>query len=243
MKMAHVRADRGLTFLPQARPFKILAEQARPLLPMLALVYAPALLVLGAVLAVSLTSDVPVAYFLRDSAGTLQVPAYIGVVSNLGVLLWCACAAVCFFGSVVLRKAAVRKEWAAFFMAAGLVTTVLLVDDLFMLHENVSQLYWRFGEKTVFALFGGMFLLFLVKFWRTIASTEFLVFVIACGFLGMSVAFDQLNEPFGDNVPAIRLLLEDGAKLLGILTWLVYFARTCMSQILPALTFDRPKTQ
>jgi hypothetical protein len=167
-------------------------------------------------------------------------------VSDLGALLWCAGAAVCFFGSALLRKAGTgneTREWSSFFLAAGLVTTVLLIDDLFMLHENVSQVHWRLGEKTIFALYGGMFLLFLARFWKRIASTDSLVFLLACGLLGMSVLFDQWNEPFGDNVPAMRLLLEDGAKLLGILTWLLYFARTCLAQLLPALTSNHPSVQ
>ncbi|HEX8598065.1 MAG TPA: hypothetical protein VF952_06055 [Chloroflexia bacterium] len=243
MKMVVMRQARGLKFHSEAIPFKSPWNQARSLPPALLLVYAPALLVLVAVFTTSLKSDIPVAYFLRDAAGTLQVPSYIGLVSNLGALLWCACAAVCFFGSALLRKVSPGKGWASFFLAAGLVTTVLLIDDLFMLHENVSEVYWRFGEKTIFALYGGMFILFLARFWKNIASTDFLVFLLACGLLGMSVLFDQWNEPFGDNVPAMRLLLEDGAKLLGILTWLLYFARTCLGQLLPVLTFNRPTVQ
>ena len=243
MNMAIMRQARELKFHPEATPLGTLRNQARSLPSVLLLVYAPALLVLGAVFAASFKSDIPVAYFLRDAAGTLQVPSYIGLVSNLGALLWCACTAVCFFGSMLLRKTGADKEWSSFFLAAGLVTTVLLIDDLFMLHENVSQIYWRFGEKTVFALYGGMFLLFLVRFGKKIASTDFLVFVLACGLLGMSVLFDQMNEPFGDNVPAMSLLLEDGAKLLGILTWLLYFTRTGLAQLLPALTSHRPPTQ
>ncbi|MDQ5825595.1 MAG: hypothetical protein M3441_15490 [Chloroflexota bacterium] len=246
MKMVVMGQARGLRFRSEAIPFKSPWNQARSLPPVLLLVYAPALLVLMAVFASSLKSGIPVSYFLRDAAGTLQVPSYVGLVSNLGALLWCAGAAVCFFGSVLLRKVGAgeeAREWSSFFLAAGLVTTVLLIDDLFMLHENVSEVYWRFGEKTIFALYGGMFLLFLARFWKKLATTDFLVFLLACGLLGMSVLFDQWNEPFGDNVPAMRLLLEDGAKLLGILTWLLYFARTCLAQLLPALTANRPTVQ
>ncbi|MDQ3930686.1 MAG: hypothetical protein M3328_16265 [Chloroflexota bacterium] len=243
MKMAVVRQYQESTFLSHTSRFKTFANQVRALPSALLMVYAPALLVLAAVFVGSLVSNVPVAYFLRDPAGTLQVPSYIGLVSDLGVLLWCACAAVCFFAYMLLRKMGTGKEWPSFFLASGLVTTVLLIDDLFMLHENVSQINWHFSEKMVFALYGGMFLLFLGRFWKTIASTDFLIFLLACCLLGTSVMFDQLNEPYGDNVPAIRLLLEDGAKLLGILTWLVYFARTCLSQMLPTLMFHRTTMQ
>lgn len=240
--MALMNPVREVPLLSAATPFNKIVVQARTLLPTLLLVYAPALLVLVAVFAASLTSNVPVAYFLRDPAGILHVPNYVGVVSGLGVLLWCSCAAVCLFSWTVLKKTGATSHWPAFFFAAGIVTTVLLIDDFFMLHENASQIYWRFGEEMVFALYGFMFVVFIARFWRTIASTEFLVFLLACGFMGLSLVFDKLNGPYGDNVPAIRLLLEDGAKLLGIVAWLVYFARTCLAQTIPLFARERPAT-
>ena len=238
--MALMNPVRELPRLSATTPYNTIVAQVRALLPTLLLVYAPAILVLGAVFAASLKSDIPVAYFLRDPAGTLHVPNYVGVVSGLGVLLWCACAAVCLFSWAVLKKSGGSGRWPAFFFSAGIITTVLLIDDFFMLHENASQIYWRFGEEMVFALYGFMFVFFIARFWRTIASTEFLVFLLACGFMGMSLVFDKLNGPYGDNVPAIRLLLEDGAKLLGIVAWLVYFARTCLAQTVPLFARDRP---
>jgi hypothetical protein len=240
--MALMNPVRELPLLSATLPYRNIVAQARTLLPTLLLVYAPALLVLGAVFAAGLAGNVPLAYFLRDPAGTLHVPNYIGVVSGLGVLLWCSCAAVCLFSWGVLKKAGTKGRWPAFFFSAGIMTTVLLIDDFFMLHENASQIYWRFGEEMVFALYGVMFFFFIARFWRTIASTEFLVFLLACGFMGMSLVFDKLNGPYGDNVPALRLLLEDGAKLLGIVAWLVYFARTCLAQTVPLFARDSPST-
>ncbi|MEA2573818.1 MAG: hypothetical protein QOH93_1116 [Chloroflexia bacterium] len=239
MKMALARRDRVASFLSPTRLFKVPHEQGRSLLHTLLPVHVPALLVLAAVVAASLTTNVPAAYFLRDPAGTLHVPSYIGLVSNLGVLLWCASATVCFFASVVLRKLGHAKQWSSFFMASGLLTTVLMIDDLFMVHENVSEINWRLNEKAIYILYAGMFLIFLGKFWKAIASTEFLLLVLALGLLGTSMLFDQLNDPYAENVSAIRLLIEDGSKFLGIATWLVYFARTCLSQVLPSLMLTR----
>jgi hypothetical protein len=238
--MALMNPVRELPLFSATTPYRTVTTQVRALLPTLLLVYVPALLALGAVFAASLASNVPVAYFLRDPAGTLHVPNYIGVVSGLGVLLWCSCAAVCMFSWAVLKKTGASGQWPAFFFSAGIVTTVLLVDDFFMLHENASQIYWRFGEETVFALYGVMFVFFIARSWRAIASTEFLVFVLACGFMALSLVCDKLNGPYGDNVPAMRLLIEDGAKLLGIVAWLVYFARTCLAQTVPLFAREGP---
>ncbi|PMB07592.1 hypothetical protein CEN49_12365 [Fischerella thermalis CCMEE 5273] len=54
--------------------------------------------------------------------------------------------------------------------------------------------------------------------------------VLAFGFFGLSVFLDLLPiaDWFGsDN----EYLLEDGTKLLGMVSWLAYFGRTCAEQI------------
>jgi hypothetical protein len=63
----------------------------------------------------------------------------------------------------------------------------------------------------------------LVLFWRTILATEYLPCVIAVGFSALSVAVDNTWDSSRD----LRYLLEDGAKLLGIVGWLGYFGRVC----------------
>lgn len=242
MKMATMRSTPGATFLSQVTSFHKAGERSHSSLRMLLLTYGTTLLLLGAVAAASLTSDVPMSYFLEDAASTLKAPNYIGLVSNVGVLLWCVSSALCFFAYAVLRKTGVAQQPPAFFLAAGLVTTALLIDDLFMLHEHTADIHWRFNEEVVFLLYGGMFLLFLGKFWRTIAASQFLFLVLAFGFMGASLVFDQLKEGFANNAPSIGLM-EDGFKLLGIVTWLVYFARTCLTQVLFSLTPNRYETQ
>jgi hypothetical protein len=72
---------------------------------MLAIVYALTLAVLALALFVSVYGDVPVAFFLRDPVSSLNAHPLTGMVSHLGVLVWCSAAGVCFFiRAVVLRE-------------------------------------------------------------------------------------------------------------------------------------------
>ena len=132
-----------------------------------------------------------------------------------------------------------NRQWSTFFLYSALITAVLLVDDLYTLHKSATRINWRFNELVVFGLYGAMLLYFLVRFRARIMKTDYVPLLLAFAFLGVSFATDQLVGNQGDTSYAI--LVEDGAKLLGIVSWLVYFARTCMQQVQSRLAL-REKT-
>jgi hypothetical protein len=54
--------------------------------------------------------------------------------------------------------------------------------------------------------------------------------IVALGFFGISVSLDLFIP--GDWLNWEReLVLEDGSKLLGIMSWLAYFSRVCIGQL------------
>jgi hypothetical protein len=57
------------------------------------------------------------------------------LISNLGVIGWCAAAAMCLFCAGVLRKRDDPSERRNFLAASGCLMGLLLFDDLFLLHE------------------------------------------------------------------------------------------------------------
>jgi hypothetical protein len=61
-------------------------------------------------------------------------------------------------------------------------------------------------------------LAFLVGFRRVILEGDFLLLGLALGFFGLSVAVDVFTD-------RELYLWEDGAKFVGIVTWLAYFVR------------------
>jgi hypothetical protein len=205
-----------------------------------AVVYAPALMVLVGVGVVGSTTDVSVAQLTRDTASLAEVPLYTGAVSNLGILLWCAAAAVCFLTALVLSTRGGLSEAAGFLLGAGLLTTALLLDDAFLLHEGVApRFYGQVGTHLFLALYGVATVWILWRWRRSIARTEYGLLVLALACLAASVGIDEIHD-FGlislspPSFDELGLLLEDGFKLLGIAGWLGYFGTTCY-QVLASL--------
>jgi hypothetical protein len=118
---------------------------------------------------------------------------------------------------------------------AGLLTTLLLLDDFFLIHEEIAPLYLGLSSH-FFALFYALSLvLFLYVFKHIILQSNFILLLLSILFLGASVLFDVLNDArlLKSIIPAsgIRKLLEDGCKLLGIVGWLSYFSGICFAHL------------
>ena len=202
-------------------------RQARTLRATLLLAYLSALLGLCVLAWISSTIGVPVSDFTRDPVAVMRAPFYTGLLSNLGILLWCATAAITLFGAAVLDKRGQRREWVLFLRWSGLVTTVLLFDDLFLFHERVFPEFLNIREGYVLLCYGLLMLVYLGIFHREILQTEFLALVLAGGFFAGSILVDRLPE----NWMPWHHLVEDGSKFLGIVTWFLYFSRTTTSLI------------
>jgi hypothetical protein len=213
-----------------------LYDQFRALLPVLVGLYVPTLILLAAAVAISIQADIPISRFTRDPAAILGRNPFIGVLSNIGVLLWAFCAGVCFFASAVLRARAERQEWPAFFLFAGLITAVLLMDDLFLLHEKYIPRYLHFGERIIFPLYAVMLLGYLIRFRNNLARTNYLLLLLALGMFGLSLAVDRLAE----TMLPWHHLFEDGFKLLGIVGWFGYFVTSAYRVVTSAAMADRP---
>jgi hypothetical protein len=157
----------------------------------------------------------------------MEAPVYVGLLSNIGILFWCASATICIFSFAVLQKNLDDREVLLFLLFSGLMTVVLLLDDLFLYHEEVFPEYLHIPQKAVLAGYGIMIFLYLIRFRKTIIQTEFLVLLFSFGFFGLSIIIDWIPQ---STIPEHHLF-EDGSKLLGILSWFAYFTRVCVKQV------------
>ena len=202
--------------------------QARELSGTFVLVFGTALAGLLGLVWLAVSVEVPIAQFTRDPAAVMNGPFYAGALSNVGVLLWCAAAAVCFFGASLLSAriqsglAAPAGDGPRFLLASALFTCLLLVDDLFMLHDLVLPEYLQLRERYVILTYGLLMLAYLLRFRRQILQTDWLVLVVAGGFFSCSIVVDKLPE----TLLPMHHVFEDGAKFLGILGWLLYLGRS-----------------
>lgn len=195
------------------------------LIVVLVLAYLTSIGLLVAIALVSQKYGIPVSDFTRDPAAILGVHPLIGVLSNIGVLLWCASMALCLFTAVVLFKTK-RGISLSFFLSSGLLTALLLVDDLFMLHDYFFPRMLNIEGGVIYVGYLLLVCIYLLKFRGFILKSGFGFLLLSFLFFALSVGCDVLLEQKG-----MIFLLEDGAKLLGVLSWFTYFSKTCYSEI------------
>jgi len=209
--------------------------------------YIPVAFLLVLIVVLRISYKIPIGYFTRDPAdiirhsqissfpffedGIVNLPFYLGGLSYLGILLWCATVAICFFSYVLFQRTGRRKTDPLFFLLAGLVSTLLLTDDLFRLHEIVFPVYLHLHEYTLYALYAVMIAFLLLRYRTTILNTDYMLLMFALGCLGLSLFSDMLTDMFFSSVSGATLL-EDGAKFIGIVSWFLYFTRICFQQIM-----------
>lgn len=159
---------------------------------------------------------------LRDPLAVAEMKdecckVYYGAVSNLGVMIWVGSAVSCLFAAVVLASATGRSVDVSFLVAAGLFTGFLAMDDLYLVHENVLPAF-GISEPVTYAAYGLLALAYLIVAWRPISDSHYVLFAVACGFLATSVLIDW--QVHADH--RLRIVFEDGAKLIGICAWAMF---------------------
>ena len=187
--------------------------------------YLPAFLLLCALVAIRLRYGILIEDMTRDPAAVVSAPFYVGAVSNFGMVLWGACAGSCFLGCAMLRGAPDKRDLRLFLLFSGIITCALMLDDLLQFHEVVYPTYIAIPQRVTYAAYLLAGLAYLVRFRGAIARTPYLLAALAAVFLGMSAGLDQLPSP----LPA-QFLFEDGFKLMGIVSWLMYLAQTTLAQ-------------
>lgn len=190
---------------------------------------ALAVLLAAVPLASRATGD-PVANFTRDFFSTAQVPIYTGIVSNVGIFMWGVTAALCLFALGSMADSGGRGALRRWLLATALVSTILMLDDFFMLHEWVVPRLTGLDEKVVMGTYMVGFAAYLAAFHRSIRESDPGLFVVALALLGASVGMD-LIEP--EDAAAWRYLVEEGFKLLGIGAWLGFFIEVARRAVSP----------
>jgi hypothetical protein len=175
---------------------------------------------LAGVLVIHRVKEVPIAYLTQDPTVIGELAVYAGLLSSVGILFWWAGAAVCLFSAAVLARSGSAPALRSFLLAAGLLTALLALDDLFRLHESVLPRLLGVPELAVYAAYGALGAGFVLRFRAVAFAAEgrLLAFAVLC--LGASVALDVLSPPAID-----PYLLEDSSKFVGIVGWFVYFLR------------------
>ena len=196
----------------------------------------PSLLVLLLLATGALLFQVEVAKMTRDMAAIAKIHPLTGVLSNLGVLLWCATAAICWHTARLLRDATLSDDF-RFFRSSAILTTYLLTDDFFQLHDFLVPQYLGWNEGVVYVLLACGVATYFIRFRRIIRRSNFGTLAISMLFLTSSLAMDTILQPWLHQLKDDwAYFIEDSAKWLGIACWCSYFSNTAYQTISGRIT-------
>jgi hypothetical protein len=193
-------------------------------------------LLLLAVALLSVSRQIPVGMLTRDPTALADMDPLTGLLSNLGILLWSATAAIAIFGATVLQ-ATRRTQMSRFLFWSGALTLALTVDDLFQFHEDLAERYFGLQDGAVYLILGIAMAGYLALFGRTILHNGYApMFGIALALFALSLAIDTILDRWLWRLGTWEVFAEDGAKFLGIASWCGYFAHTayrCLAEHVP----------
>jgi len=187
--------------------------------------YGLAILMLTAIAVVSLAFQISIPTFTRDVAAIANIHPFSGILSNLGIFLWCISASTCFFAAMILRDIKQAKYF-SFLFSSALLSAYLMLDDAFLFHEFLFSKYFGINEKVVFVILGITVLVYLKFFMHVILKTKYGTLILAFAFLSLSVFIDGILEPWLWRLGHWEFFIEDGAKWLGIVSWCIYYVKT-----------------
>lgn len=189
----------------------------QPLRRVLLLALLPALVVYVLALVLSGAAGIRTQLVIRDLAQTCDTALGVGFLSNLGYLLWMAAAAIALF-TALSGVVPLRGRVQQLLLCGGGFSLLLCLDDMFLLHDRYI------GSTFLYSLYAVFALLILFRFRRQVQALGGGSFLLAVVLLGSSVVIDQLQDLIP--VPYARLqLVEEGAKFLGIATWLAFWSQ------------------
>jgi len=159
---------------------------------------------------------------MRDTASLGGLTPVAGFLSNLGILFWCVSASICFFSAYLvsqIKETQITEK--RFLLTSGFLSSYLLLDDLFQIHESSHLIFPNYGEKIVFLALAIFSLGYVIAFHKLILRTSFLWLIAAFSCLASSIMVDSvLSLNFSNE---ILHWLEDGFKWFGITCWAGYF--------------------
>ena len=96
----------------------------------------PALIVYLTVLGLCKLIGIQQVLVLRDLLQTCDYPIGVGMVSNIGILLWTTAASISLFAA--LSGLVRNKNFREFLLLGGSFSSFLCLDDFFLLHDRLS---------------------------------------------------------------------------------------------------------
>ncbi len=146
---------------------------------------------------------------------------YYGFMSNLGIFLWVATAAISLFAAMIFYNWKSDKALFRFALTSGLFSGWLALDDGFLLHETVLPKL-GIGQNLVLAIYVLLALSYILSSWRVILSSEYWILALAVFGVSLSLGVDVILHSIDQTV----IIIEDSAKFFGLFLWFAFHATT-----------------
>jgi hypothetical protein len=186
---------------------------------------------LFAILVIAVKSGIEPSDLSRDYSGVYHLEPYVGMLSSLGIFIWCASVTLCWFSWYFLRMRNPNSGRKNFFFVSGLITAIIAIDDLFQFHEVIVPDYIGIHEVSFYIAYTFILIVFNIKYVNTLMNKYFSILITSYFFLAISIVFDVFFEeivPFGTYI-------EDGLKFMGIALWSAYFFKTILVELSGAI--------
>jgi hypothetical protein len=197
---------------------------------LLAVVFGPLVLLLAVVLIANVTVGLAFEDVMEDPAGLFDFHPLTGVVSQLGILIWWSAAVACLVTAALIAPRGTSAPERSFLLWSGVITAVLVLDDLFLFHEDLAERYLGLGQRYIVVAYVVIAALYVARFrsvltsaaerWLLAASVGLLAMSLATDYVHERVVFDRTGEFIGG-----LIFVEDALKLLGIAAWTAFFIR------------------
>ncbi len=180
--------------------------------------------VTAAAFTAAVSDSIKVKDLARDPATLSGSRASDGALSTLSALGWAATIATVLLGATLLWRMEGRSRRVMFLRGAAVATAVLMVDDVFLIHERLAPQI-HVAEEVLFSVYVIGYSTFVYAF-RDVMRTTMLPLLAASGFFFAA----SLAVAFGPRAifDLHHFFLSDTYTFIGTGAWLAYHLHTVL---------------
>ena len=182
----------------------------------------PSIILYLLILYLSNFHNIKLVLVVRDLAQTCGYPIGVGMISNIGILLWGAASSICLFTAFSKN---IDREESKLLLLGGLFSGLLCIDDFFLLHDRYI------GPDFLNLTYLSISIFLIVRFLSILKKIGLFNLIISILFLGLSIFFDGVIQQIFNQRYELTQLIEEGFKFLGIVCWLNFWCKASSSAL------------
>ena len=208
--------------------------KAQNLLKAIIVAITPSLITYALAINLSAMAGIKGILVIRDLAQTCDSALGIGLISNLGYLLWIAPASIALFTAYGTPTNSQHKL-KELLLCGGWFSFILCIDDMFLLHDRYI------GQTFLYVVYAIFAFLIVFRFRDQLIKNGGEIFILAATLLAFSILTDKFQRDIVDILPVkyeTTQIFEEGVKFLGISSWFYFWWTTSSKFIRKAASHE-----